>query len=478
MVGLGPAGAELLTAQVVDLVERAERVFLRTVRHPAAAVLGQADSFDHHYEQQPTFEAVYQAIVADLIATALRDGPVVYAVPGSPMVAERTVVLLREAPAVVAGEVDLAVHPALSFLELAFDRLGVDPVASGVRIVDGETFGVDAAGERGPLLVAQCWSRSILSEVKLSVDWRESGTSEPVVTVLHHLGMADEVVRDVRWDELDRSFDPDHLTALWIPTLSAPVAPELVRLDELMHTLRHRCPWDREQTHGSLARHLLEESYEVLEAIDALAAVDAAQPAGAGWIEQPVGAEQQAVADLEEELGDLLFQILFHATLAEEAGRFTLADVARGIHDKLVARHAHLFDHRVEAPERLDVAWETQKKAEKHRSSVTDGIPAALPALALAAKLQRKGSIVGMRLAGFDEEVARVSAELSALADAVHAGGESDDRAVSDGESRARSIGELLFSVVNLARVAGGVDPEAALRVRASAFRAEVQAQE
>src|ERR1019366_5464142 len=123
--------------------------------------------------------------------------------------------------------------------------------------------------------------------------------------------------------------------------LAAPVAAQLVRLDELVHTLRQRCPWDREQTHGSLARHLLEESYETLEAIDALAALDAA-----GDLADPVGpppvlpvalepeAEERAVAHLEEELGDLLFQVYFHATLAAEAGRFTLADVARGIHDK------------------------------------------------------------------------------------------------------------------------------------------------
>ena len=272
MVGLGPAGPELITAGTLALLEGAATVVLRTTRHPAAVALTGAASFDHHYESSDTFDEVYRAIVADLVDTALAGGPVVYAVPGSPTVAERTVVLLADEPRVRSGQVVVTVHPSVSFLDLAFARLGVDPVAAGVRIVDAESFAVDAAGERGPLLVAQCWSREVLSEVKLSV---ESPPDVPV-TVLHHLGLPDERSWELAWDEMDRSFEPDHLTSLWIPRLAAPVAAELVSLDELVHTLRDRCPWDRAQTHASLSRHLLEESYEVLEAIDALAAVDAA----------------------------------------------------------------------------------------------------------------------------------------------------------------------------------------------------------
>ena len=161
-----------------------------------------------------SFDDVYQAIVDDVIAAALagrapRPGPepgprVVYAVPGSPTVAERTVSLLREHPAVVDGTVELVVHPAVSFLDLAFAGLGVDPVATGVKVVDGESFAVEAAGQSGPLLVAQCWSRSVLSAIKLSV---ESAPSDPV-TVLHHLGLDDERILELAWDDLDRSFEP------------------------------------------------------------------------------------------------------------------------------------------------------------------------------------------------------------------------------------------------------------------------------
>ena len=280
--------------------------------------------------------------------------------------------------------------PGPLFLDLAYARLGVDPLDKGVRLVDAESFATDAAGMRGPLLVAQCWSKSVLSGVKLATD-PPPGTT---VTVLHHLGLPDEAVWDLPWEELDRSFEPDHLTSLWIPELAAPVAGELARLDELVHTLRERCPWDREQTHGSLSRHLLEESYEVLEAIDGLVAVDADATAS------PVQVEH-AVAHLEEELGDLLFQVYFHATLAAEAGRFSLADVARGVHDKLVSRHPHVFgDIVADSPDQVASNWEALKKLEKGRASVTEGIPKAMPALALAAKLQRKALTVGIDLPG------------------------------------------------------------------------------
>ena len=221
------------------------------------------------------------------------------------------------------------------------------------------------------------------------------------------------------WDELDRSFIPDQLTSLWIPTFAAPVAAELVRLDELVHVLRQRCPWDREQTHGSLARHLLEESYEALEAIDAIDAVDATlrgQPARRAVTEPTADVEELAVAHLEEELGDLLFQVYFHAALAAEEGRFTLADVARGVHDKLVSRHPHVFgDVVADTPEELAANWEAMKKSEKNRSSVTEGIPAALPALALMAKLQRKALAVGMVLPDPSDDAARLTRGVSDL---------------------------------------------------------------
>ncbi len=450
VVGLGPAGPELVTAEAASLLDGPGEVYLRTTRHPAAAPFSTARSFDHHYEQEQEFERVYRAIADDLVAAARSAGRVVYAVPGSPTVAERSVELLRAHPAVAAGEVRVEVHPAISFVDLACARLGTDPMRSGLRVVDAASFAAAAAGADGPLLVAQCWNRGLLSEVKLAVEHPPTGP----VTVLHHLGLPDERVLEVAWDDFDRSFEPDHLTSLWVPPLDAPIAGELVALGELVRTLREQCPWDRVQTHGSLARHLLEESYEVLEAIDAIAAID---ESGAG----DAADEERTVAHLEEELGDLLFQVYFHAALAAEEGRFTLADVARQVREKLVARHPHVFgDVSADTPDEVAANWEAIKKAEKGRASVTEGIPAALPALALAVKLQRKGVAVGMDLPSLD-------AARRELADAVA-------RLCDDGPDPATVVADALFSLVDVARLLG-VDPETELRVRAGRFRSEVE---
>jgi tetrapyrrole methylase family protein/MazG family protein len=268
VVGLGPAGPELCTSATLEAIERVPTRFVRTMRHPSVAVLGpDVVSFDDAYEQAASFDEVYRRVVEDLVAAAEEHGEILYAVPGSPRVAERSVDMLCADP-----RVETEVVPALSFLDLAWVRLGVDPLADGVRIVDGRTFATEAAGSTGPLLVAQCDSRHVLSEIKLSV---EDPPDRPVI-VLQRLGLADERRVEVPWEELDRVVDPDHLTSLYIPALRAPVAAEFVRFDEQVRILRAECPWDAAQNHDSLRRHLLEETYEVLEAIDAVVAADEA----------------------------------------------------------------------------------------------------------------------------------------------------------------------------------------------------------
>jgi tetrapyrrole methylase family protein/MazG family protein len=464
VVGLGPAGAELVPEGSRRALAGAARAFVRTARHPAVDAIsrlcpGGLESCDRLYEAAGTVDEVYEAIVEEVVAAALavagpeapragdRAGPyVAYAVPGSPFVAERAVVMMR-------GDERVAVEvvAAPSFLDLAWDRLGVDPVAAGVRLVDGAAFATEAAGERGPLLVAQCHSRQVLSDIKLAADDAAGDDDARTAVLLHHLGLADEKVIEVSWADLDRSLEPDHLTALWVPELAAPVAVELARLDELVHVLRIRCPWDRSQSHRSLARHLLEETYETLDAIEILSA---AEPDVA----------PEAVDHLAEELGDLLFQIYFHAVLAGEEGRFTLADVARGVHDKLVARHPHVFGDIVAlTPEDVAADWEARKLGEKGRTSVTEGIPSALPALALATELQRKAQSVGLDPPDPADLRRRVAEALDEL-----------DR---PGPEPSEAVGELLFRLADAAR-RRGVDPESALRARAGRFRDQVAAAE
>ena len=385
VAGLGPAGPELITGAVLGAISQTRRRFVRTRRHPAAAAVEPAESFDDLYDRASSFEEVYRAIVDRLAAEAERGHQdVLYAVPGSPLVAERTVELLRADPGV-----ELEVLAGLSFADLAWDRLGVDPLAAGVRLVDGRRFAVDAAGDRGPLLVAQCDATHVLSEVKLaaldSLDRSAAAGAHPPVVVLQRLGLPDEQVFEVAWADLDHEVDPDHLTSLYVPELGAPIAGEVARFADLAIELRRRCPWDQEQTHQSLRGHLLEETYEVLEALDG---VDPDTLSG--------------YEELEEELGDLLYQIVFHSVLAAEAGQFTLADVARGIHDKLKSRHPHVFGApdsdlvEVEDADQVLVNWEAIKRDQKGRSSVMDGIPPGLPALLFADKVIHKARSVGV----------------------------------------------------------------------------------
>ena len=140
VVGLGPAGPELTPTEIDAAIGRIATRFLRTSRHPAAVAVPDAVSFDDVYEREPTLEQVYAAIVDELAAAAAEHGEVLYAVPGSPNVAERTVQLLS-----ASDRVEVDVLPAPSFLDLAWARLGVDPIAAGVRLVDGRSFAVDAA---------------------------------------------------------------------------------------------------------------------------------------------------------------------------------------------------------------------------------------------------------------------------------------------------------------------------------------------
>jgi tetrapyrrole methylase family protein / MazG family protein len=472
IVGLGPGRPGLITSEAFLAIEAVPVRWLRTSRHPSANAVPNARSFDYLYDSATTLDGVYAGIVEVLVRSATTEGHVVYAVPGSPMVAERTVELLR-----ADDRVATVVLPGVSFADVAFARLGIDPLSAGVRTVDGHQFALQVAGYRGPLLVGQCDSRAVLSEVKLAIgsvlDQGPSTGAATEVTVLARLGLPDELVTTVAWHELDRAVTPDHLTTLWLPVLGQAFASELVRLEELARTLRARCPWDRQQTHQSLTRYLLEESYEALEAIEELG------PDGAGY------------DHLEEELGDVLFQVVFHSALAAEQGQFALGDVARNVHDKLVARHPHVFGD-VEASTAEDVSrnWEQIKKREKDSSGVMDNVPSNLPALLYAHKVQGKASSVGFDWDGAEGALAKVSEELSELEGAIaasagepHAGvpnagvpGDGGAGGAAGGAVR-DELGDLLFAVVNVARHLK-VDPEAALREATAKFRRRFQAVE
>jgi tetrapyrrole methylase family protein/MazG family protein len=477
-VGLGPAGPELTDPRTRSfLLEQEslnhEAVFLRTKVHPAAAGLEHLASFDELYEQATDFPSLYEAIVDTLLDKARTFGQVVYATPGSPLVAEATIELLRQ-----REEIELEIRPALSFLDLAWLRLGIDPIALGARLVDAASFEsalpipepgspgpvdlaflhqASVAGEAGPFLVTQVWSASLLSAVKLALE-----PPEPMsVTILARLGLPDEEVFEIPWDELDRQVTPDHLSSLWIPRRREPVASQFVRLERVTRILRQRCPWDREQTHSSLRRHLLEESYETLEALDEFSCEQGASQA----------------SHLEEELGDLLFQVVLHCVLGSEEGWFDLSSVSEALVSKLISRHPHVFgDVTVSDAAEVMARWEVRKLEEKGRSSVFEGIPPALPALALADKVYRKARSLGADLAKGPDflEASQDSSSQSGLHQCLQDFLSSSTLSMDSSTGKQVAIGELLMVCVGVARSLG-VDPESALRWKANQVIEELE---
>ena len=443
IVGLGPGPRNTVTQATLEAIKRIDVQFVRTKRHPTADLMHKATSFDSLYDTLPTFEDVYSAITEAVVTAALKHGEVLYAVPGSPLILESSVAQLR-----VDSRVEVQVLPALSFLDLAWEALGIDPVNAGVRLIDGHRFALEASGERGPLLVAQVHADWVLSDVKLS---HESANGNEPVVLLHHLGLPDQRVEHTTWQELDRVLPADHLTTLYIAHMTEPVSGELARLHQLARTLREQCPWDREQTHDSLIKHLIEETYEVVDAIEALDTNDPATDEA-----------------LIEELGDLLYQVEFHATIAEQQGRFSMADVARSIHDKLVRRHPHVFGD-VVANSANDVVqtWDEVKRAEKKSvdgaaSSTFTGVAKSGPSLQYATKIQKRAADVGFDWPNADGAFEKIIEESAEIRQAVALN--------SDPETVRMELGDLLFSVVNLSRHLGH-DAEQALRGASDKFR-------
>ena len=445
VVGLGPGSVDHVTAETIAAIARIPHRYLRTSIHPSATLVPDAITFDDVYERADRFDDVYAEITDRLIAAAADHGEILYAVPGSPLVLERTVRAL-----LADDRVEVEVLPAMSFLDVAWARLGVDPIEAGVRLVDGHEFATAAAGHAGALLVAHTHANWVLSDIKLAIDDPDGHLDDTPVVLLRALGTADEQIVETTWAEMDHTIEADHVTSLYVPALGVAAGSGYVRFHQLARTLREQCPWDIEQTHQSLVPYLIEETYEV---VDAIRALDPDDPA--------------TDEHLIEELGDLLYQIEFHATIAEQDGRFTIADVTAGIHDKLVRRHPHVFGDAhgnvVEVADTGEVLdnWDAIKRAEKGRTSVFDGIAGSLPSLSYAHQVQKKAAKVGFDwpdVGGAFPKIAEETAELRAAVD------DADPAATAD------ELGDLLFAVVNVARHLR-VDPEAALRAAAQKFR-------
>ena len=390
------------------------------------------NSFDELYESVPAFEQVYAAIAERVLALGQRPEGVVYAVPGHPAIGEATVGLIRAEAARLGLPVRLVA--GLSFVEPALAALAVDALPN-LQIADAlelaarhhPPFQPDA-----PALVAQLYSTAIAGDVKLTL--MNQYPDEHQVALVHAAGTADERVEWLPLYEVDRSAHIAHLTALYVPAL-----PRSSAFESLQETVAHLrapegCPWDREQTHQSLRANLLEETYEVLEAID---------------LDDP--------AAMTEEFGDLLLQVVLQSQIALEAGEFSLAEVIATIRAKLIRRHPHVFgDVKVSGVTDVLNNWEKLKAAERGQAAKPDKgtlgtVPRGLPALLQADTYQRRAGRVG-----FDwPDIAGVRAKVAEEIQEVETS--------QPGDGREEEIGDLLFAAVNWARWLE-VEPETALR--------------
>jgi tetrapyrrole methylase family protein/MazG family protein len=290
-----------------------------------------------------------------------------------------------------------------------------------------------------PAIVAQIHSQVVASNVKLAL--MSLYPNEHPVKLVHAAGTSNALVESLPLYEIDRSQHTGLLTALYVPPLGP--ATSFEAFQELIAHLRSPdgCPWDKEQTHQTLRDHLIEEAYEVLEALDA-------DDAGA----------------MREEFGDLLLQIVLHAQIASEYGEFSMADVLESIHTKIVYRHPHVFGD-LDLKDAQDVLhnWERLKEAErsatgKEEKGLLDGVALALPALVQAQEYQGRAGRVGFDWPDIQGVIDKLDEEIKEV------------NAAQKPEERAGEIGDLLFAVVNLARWYD-VDAESALREANARFR-------
>lgn len=441
IVGLGPGAFGLITVETLELLKAAKPLLLRTAKHPTVSEIKKRgiefESYDYVYEEQDSFEEVYHTIAKACLAQAKTGENLVYAVPGSPLVAERTVILIRE----LAAEQGITVNilPGMSFLEVLYTRLAIDPI-EGLTVVDAVDLPTLPSELATALVVTQVYNSYVASEVKLAL--MECYPDDYEVVVVKNLGLPEEQIQTIPLFELDRISGIDHLTSLYVPQRQLGERFTLEPIVDVMNTLRSPggCVWDIEQTHASLRRYLVEEVYEVLEAIDL-----------------------QQGDKLCEELGDLLLQIVFHARIAEESNVFSMQQVIDVVTEKMIRRHPHVFgDTTVRDAGEVLLNWDAIKQQEygSERPSVLDGIPKGLPSLMRAYKLQHKAAKVGFDWDSIPPVWDKIEEELLELKAACEQGKVAD----MEGE-----LGDVLFSVVNLARFLH-IDAEVALNITNNKF--------
>jgi tetrapyrrole methylase family protein / MazG family protein len=434
-VGLGPGAADGVTGAAIARIRvPGARVFARTRFLPGLGELlsGLAwASFDELYEQAASLEDVHAAMAERLLAAG---DEVVLAVPGDGALGEAVLDRLRARGAVVE------VVPGIPLGAAAIAAAGI-PAADGAQVVEATSLGGSGTdllielNPRWPAAVTGVFSPRIASDVKLAL--QRVYPAEHSLRVVHHPGLADAQIHSVSLAEVDRvRVEFDHLTHLVVPPVVGYVptgsAQSLRAIVARLRAPEIGCPWDLEQTHRSLIPYVIEEAYEVVDAIEAN------DPAG-----------------LCDELGDVLLQVALHAEVADQAGEFEWNDVVRTLCEKLVRRHPHVFGEvQVSGASEVVRNWDRIKQTERGdgpRTSALDGVPKSFPQLKRAGELARKAGKAGFDWPAREGTLDKVREELAELL------------AANTLADRREELGDLLWILAKLAWQ-DGIDPEEALR--------------
>lgn len=439
IVGLGPGSEDALTLGAIKAL-KAYPLFLRTEKHPTVSYLKQEkisyETFDEKYMKADKFEDVYEGI-RDFMISEAKKREVTYAVPGHPLVAEKSVILIIEA--CKAEGIPYRMYPSVSFVDTMLEALEIDPI-NGLRIVDALSIEEERPDFSKGTIITQVFSPYMASRVKIALGHYMNDEDE--IVFVRAAGTKEEVVRRIPLYELDRQKDIDDLTSLYIPPMKDRY--DFYSFMSIVEKLRDKdvgCPWDKEQTHESLKKYLIEESYEVLEAIDL-----------------------EDYDSLSEELGDVMLQILLHSTIGKEEGEFSVHDVIRTVSEKMIYRHPHVFEKdREMSAEEVLVQWDELKKKEKSEENLSDalnGISKFYPSLSRAEKIQKKAGKYGFDWDEIGPVFDKVEEEILEIREAISEGNEVKVH---------KELGDLLFAAVNLSRFLGA-DPEVSLNETSDRF--------
>lgn len=435
IVGLGPGSPEALTIGAVKALERSKNLYFRTEKHPTVDYLKESlngfKTCDNYYEEGNSFDEVYSNIATDMIVEYKKMGELVYAVPGHPLVAEKSVLNLISL--CDENNIKYEILPAVSFVDAMMDRLKIDPI-EGLKIIDAFDIKNQILDKRIGTIITQVYNPLIASEVKLQL--LEYYNDETEIQYVRAAGIeGQESIRTIPLYELDMQEDIDYLTSIYIPK-DINNKKDFYDLIQVIEALRSEngCPWDIEQTHNSIKNQILEESYEVVEAI-----------------------ENDDIDGLIEELGDVLLHIVFHSVIGKEDGYFNINDVIQSITEKMIYRHPHVFgDEHKNSSEEVLTSWEELKIKEKKFETLTEEIEAiakTLPSLIRTNKVQKKASKVGFDFDSIIEASKKVEEELKEVLDVY----KSNNR-----EKILEEVGDLLFACVNVSRLLN-IDGEEAL---------------